>query len=126
MAFDQAGEQGRAGEIDHLGVGGVDGRGGSGGLDAAAAHAHRPAFVHGFAIEDAGGFEHDGVLRGGSKREEEEEAETHSTAVSDDCAEERCDTHASCDVETSFRLWQRPWRQPRWRRDPPRKGKRDD
>ena len=34
VAFDQAGQQGRAGQVDHLGVGGVDGGGGTGGLDA--------------------------------------------------------------------------------------------
>ena len=63
VAFDQAGQQRGAGQIDDLGVGGVDGRGGSGGLDAVAAHAHGPAFVHGLAVEDAGGLEDGDVLR---------------------------------------------------------------
>ena len=71
VAFDEAGEQRGAGEIDDLGVGGVDGRGGSGGLDAVAADADGPGFVGGLAIEDAGGFEDGDVLREGGEREEE-------------------------------------------------------
>ena len=71
VAFDEAGEQGGAGEVDDLGVGGVDGGGGSGGLDAVAADADGPGVVGGVAIEDAGGFEDGGVLGEGGEGEEE-------------------------------------------------------
>ena len=77
VAFDQAGEQGGAGEVDDLGVGGVDGGGGSGGLDAVAADADGPAFVGSLAIEDAGGLEDGGVLGEGGEGEEEEGEGTH-------------------------------------------------
>ncbi len=70
VAFDQAREQCDAREIDHLGVGGVDGRGGSGGFDADAADADSPGFVGRLAIEDAGGFEDGNVLRAGGEHEE--------------------------------------------------------
>jgi hypothetical protein len=70
MAFDEAGEQCDAREINHLGIGGFDGRGGSGGFDADAADTDGPGFVGDLAIEDAGGFEDGDVLRAGSEREE--------------------------------------------------------
>ena len=81
VAFDQAGQQRGAGQVDDLGVGGVDGRGGSGGLDAVAADAHGPAFVRGLAIEDAGGFEDGGVLGAGGEGEEEEGEEAHRRII---------------------------------------------
>src|SRR5262249_17035859 len=51
MAFNEAGKQGGAGEVDDLGVGGVDGGGRSGGLDAIASHADRPGVVGYVAVE---------------------------------------------------------------------------
>jgi hypothetical protein len=59
VSFDQAGQKREGGEIDDAGAGGVYVCGGSGGVDALAADAHGPAFVGGFTIEDASGFEKD-------------------------------------------------------------------
>ena len=81
VAFDEAGEQGGAGEVDDLGVGGVDGGGGSGGLDAVAADADGPGVVGGLAIEDAGGFEDGGVLGEGGEGEEECSEGTHRRII---------------------------------------------
>ena len=77
VAFDESGEEGGAGKVDDLGVGGVDGGGGSGGLDAVAADADGPAIVGSFAIEDAGGLEDGGVLGEGGEGEEEGGEGTH-------------------------------------------------
>ncbi len=68
VAFDQPGHERGAGEVDDLRTGGGDAGGRSGGFDAVAVHAHGPAFVHGFAIEDARGFE-DGLTERGHREE---------------------------------------------------------
>ena len=60
MALHQARHQGGAGQLDDLGAGGIDAGGGPGGFDAIAAHPHRPAFVHGLAVEDARRLQHRG------------------------------------------------------------------
>ena len=52
MAFHHSGHQREAREVDRFGVGGIDPGRWAGGLDALAAYAHRPAFLHGLAIED--------------------------------------------------------------------------
>ena len=59
-------------QVDHLRVGGVDRRSGSGRFDAVAAHPDRPALVAGLAIEDAGGFQDSGILRRSGKGQKEE------------------------------------------------------
>ena len=54
-AFDEPGHQRRARQIDRRRAGGGDARRRARRLDALATHAHRPAFVHRLAVEDARG-----------------------------------------------------------------------
>ena len=60
VPLDQPGQQRRAGKIGHRRAGRRIADAGPGRLDPVAPDTNGPAFVHGLAVENAGGFQHHG------------------------------------------------------------------